>query len=105
MSLSDPFNRVSSQQNREYQAFHQQLQQAGIDSTEKARAVQLKSRKNLLAICTAVIIIAILISVSSPDIAGIVIVFSGLILFWLIATLLRGQRMMKRYIQQEFSEE
>lgn len=103
MSFSDPFNRVSRKREREYSAFQEQLKQAGLDTEEKVRAVLQKSRGRMLRLGAIVVVVMLLVSLIWPDLTGIVIVFGGLILLWLAITMVRGQRMLKRFIQQEFA--
>lgn len=103
MSFTDPFNRVSRKREKEYLAFHEQLKQAGIDTEEKVKTVLRKSRQRMLGFGAMVVVVALLVSLIWPNLTGIVIVFGGLILVWLVATMVRGQQMLKQYIQQEFA--
>ena len=103
MSFTDPFNRVSSKQDKEYQAFSEQLKQAGVDTEKKARAMSRKSINFLLSLSSAVVVITILISLLWPKIMSIVTVFSGLVLIWLIITMARGKSMTNRFIRNEFA--
>lgn len=103
MSFTDPFNRVSRKREKEYAAFQEQLKRAGLDSEEKARAALQKSRGHMLGLGAMVVVVALLVSLIWPSLMGIAIVFGGLILFWLMITMVRGQQMMKQFIEQEFS--
>ena len=103
MSFTDPFNRVSSKQVKEYHAFSEQLKQAGIDTEKKARTMLRKSRNFLLGLSSAVVVITILISLLWPKIMGIVTVFAGLTLIWLIITMARGKSMTNQFIRNEFA--
>ena len=103
MSFTDPFNRVSCKRDKEYHAFQEQLKLAGIDTEEKARSVLRQSRKNMLGIGAIIITISLLIVLIWPNLVGMTAVFSGLLLLWLLITMTRGQKMITRYIRQEFS--
>lgn len=104
MSFSDLFNRVSCKQQKEYQKFQQQLIDIGIDTEEKAKNVLNRSRKNMLIIGLVVIMVSLGTILIWPHTLGITIVFGSLVLLWLILTLLKGQRMLMRFMQQEFSK-
>ena len=103
MSFTDPFNRLSRKREKEYLAFHEQLKQAGLDSEEKVKTALQRSRKRMLGFGAIVVVIAFVVSLIWPDLTGIVIVTSILIVVWLVATMVRGQRMVNRFIEQEFS--
>lgn len=103
MKFSDPFNRVSCKDQKEYQQFLQQLQQAGIDSEEKANALLRRSKSQMLLFCLIVAAVCFAAILLWPQAAGIIIVFGGLILLWLFVTMARGQRMTRQFIQQKFS--
>ena len=103
MSFSDPFNRVSRRREREYLVFREQLIQAGLDNEEKVKTALQKTRERMLGLGAMVVVVTLLVSLIWPNLMGIAIVFSGLILMWLVITMVRGQRMMKQFIQQEFS--
>ena len=103
MSFTDPFNRVSRKRDEEYRAFHEQLKQAGLDTEEKARTVLRKSRRRMLGLGAMVVGVTLLVSLIWPTLTGIFVVFGSLILIWLVTTIVRGQRMMKQFIQQEFA--
>ena len=104
MNLKDPFNRLSGKQQREYLALQEQLQQAGIDSREKAQNLLQQSRKRMLMVCLAVVLITLGAMLVAPQTMGVSGVFGGLVLLWLVMTLVRGQRLLRQYIAQEFSE-
>lgn len=103
MSFTDPFNRVSCKRDKEYQAFHEQLKTAGIDTEEQARTVLQRSRTMMLGLSAVVVAITLVVSLVWPDLKGIVIVFASLVLLWIFITMTRGQRMMKQFIEQTFS--
>jgi Flp pilus assembly protein TadB len=102
MKFSDPFNRVSCRDQKEYQQFLQQLQQAGIDSEEKANELLRRSKSQMLVFCLAVVACCLAAILVWPQLAGIVLVFGVLIVLWLIVTMARGQRMTRQFIQQKF---
>ena len=103
MSFTDPFNRISCKRQTEYQKFQQQLLDIGIDTEEKAKTVLHRSRKNMAMIGLVIIILLLGTILIWPHTLGMAIVFGGLVLLWLVLTMMRGQRMLMRFIQEEFS--
>lgn len=103
MSFTDPFNRLGRKREREYLALREQLKQAGIDTEEKVKTVLRESRKRMLGLGAIVVVVSFLVCLIWPNLAGLVIVLSGLILVWLLATMVRGQQMMNQFIEQEFA--
>ena len=103
MSFTDPFNRIGRKREKEYLAFHEQLIKAGLDTEEKANEMLQKSVGRMLRLGAMVVVVTLLVSLIWPNLMGIVIVCGSLILLWLVTTMVRGQRMMKKFIQQEFA--
>ena len=103
MSFTDPFNRLSRKREREYLALHERLKIAGIDTEKKVEAALQNSRKHILGSGAIVVVVAFLVSLIWPNMTGFVIVLSVLILAWLVGTMVRGQQMMRRFIEQEFA--
>ena len=103
MNLMDPFNRVSGRQEKEYQAVQQQLRDAGVDSAEQAILLLRRSRSRMLNLCLIIIALVLAVQLLWPQWLAIAGVFGGLIMAWLVITMVRGQRMIKQLIKQEFS--
>ena len=100
MRFSDPFNRVSCRQETEYQKFYRQLQDLGIDGEDKVLSMLRRSRKNMLFLGVIVLSLCALSSLIWPQASGISMVFGILLLLWTGVTWLRGERLLKRYLQQ-----
>lgn len=97
MNISDPFNRLSSKREAEYQALKQHMQDMGIDSKEKAEAMQKQSQRNTLAIMLVVVIACLLVVLIWPTLLGMTSVIGGLIILVLFTTMLRANRSINRY--------
>lgn len=102
MSFSDPFNRLSRNRETQYLAFQEQLKKAGLDTEEKVKTMLQRSRQNMLGLGAIVIVVTLLVTLIWPDLKVIVIMLGGLTIVWLLSIIVRGQQMMKRFIQQEF---
>lgn len=103
MSFSDPFNRASHKREKEYAAFQEQLKQAGVDSEEKAVELLKNSGRRMVGFGIFVIVVTFPVSMVWPDQKGVAILCGGLVLTWLLATMLKGRRMIKRFIQEELT--
>jgi len=103
MKFSDPFNRVSRNQEKEYGILQQRLKESGIDSEEKALAMLRRSRNGFLKLCLIVIAIFIVVIVIWPQSFAIAAVVTCSILLWILLTMARGQDMLRQFIQKELS--
>ena len=104
MNLNDPFNRLSRQQQSEYLKFRESLQVHEINTSADANALLKNIRQRALIIGSITIILALLTVFFIPELKGIVVVFSVIILLWLFAVTFKGQRFMRRYITEEFTQ-
>ena len=103
MSFSDPFNRVSRKREEQYLAFREQLKKAGVDTEEKVETMMKKSRQTMLSLSAIVLLVTLLVVLLWPDLRAVAIVFGSLNLIWLLTIIVRGQRMLKQYMQQELA--
>jgi hypothetical protein len=105
MNLNDPFNRLSRQQQSEYLKFRDSLKQHDITSLADANALLANIRQRALMIGSITISAAVLTVFFAPELKGIVLVFGVLILLWLFAVTIKGQRFMRRFITDEFPQD
>ena len=76
------------------------MESIGIDSRAKAEAMQNQSQRNTLAIMLAIALTCLIVVLIWPAMMGMVSVIGGLILLVLFTTMLRANRLIKRYIQE-----
>ena len=100
MNTSDPFNRVSAKREAEYKALKDHMEDIGIDSKEKAETMRKQSQRNTQALMLAITLACLAIALVWPAWAGIAGVLGGLVVLMLFTTMLRANRLIKRYIQE-----
>ncbi len=105
MKLDDLFNRNSRRQQKEYEAFRESLKSSSISSPAETEALLNNLRIRTQISVTLVVAVAIFISVFMPELKGILIVFTVLILLWILTTTLKGKSFILRYIKEECSNE
>ena len=105
MKLDDLFNRNSRRQQKEYETFRESLKSSSISSPAEVKTLLNNLRIRTRIFVTLVVVIAIFISFFMPELKGISIVFTVLLLVWILATTLKGKNFIRRYIEEEFSNE
>jgi hypothetical protein len=105
MKLDDLFNRSSRRQQKEYEAFRESLISSSVSSPVETKALLNNLHIRTRIFVTLVVAIAIFISFFMPELKGISIVFTVLILVWILAITLKGKKFILRYIKEEFSNE
>lgn len=104
MNLNDPFNRLSRRQQSEYAAFHRSMKESAIGSSTQARALLANIWKRTWSIASVLAGITLTGSLLFPELAIVTMTFGVLALLWLLTTTFKGQRFMRRFIQDEFNE-
>ena len=105
MKLDDLFNRNSRRQQKEYEVFRESLKSSSISSPAETEALLNNLRIRTQIFAMLVVAVAIIISFFMPELKGILIVFTILILLWILTTTLKGKSFILRYIKEEFSNE
>lgn len=100
MSISDPFNRVAAKREAEYTALKSHMENIGIDSKEKAESMQKRSQKNTLGLIIAITLTCLVIALIWPTWIGIAAVLGGLVVLMLFSAMIRANRLINRYIQE-----
>ena len=101
MNFNDPFNRVCNQQQSEYLAFRDALKRSQVDSLPGAEALLADIKKRLWKFISIIALIVSVISLLFPSAAVATLVFGVVIALWLITNSFKGQRYVKRYINEE----
>ena len=105
MKLNDPFNRLAKQQNKEYLTFRDTLKTAQVDSLPNAEALLADIKRRALIFSAAIGLIVLVISLFFPEVAVMTMIIGVLTALWAITNSVKGQRYVKRYIQEELSKE
>ena len=104
MNLNDPFGRLASRDERDYQSLREVLRNEGVDNPESADAILEKLRKRFLGTVAVVFVVALLSIVLFPEFRVIPIVIAILILFWVVTTMVSGRRHIRRYVEEELTD-
>ena len=104
MNFNDPFGRMVSKHQREYESLRASLKKMGINTPADAQAllerIQDRSKWGLAIIFTT----SLLLSFMFPDLLYLFLLFGAVALFWLIKTTTKGREYVKRYIREELGE-
>ena len=105
MDLNDPFNRLSKQNQSEYLTFRDSLKKSDVDSQTKAEALMINIQKRAWIMGLLTLMVSALIILFFSDLKVVVMVFAALFILWLLTTTFKGRRLIRRYIQDEFSSQ
>ncbi len=105
MNLTDPFGRLAQQQKLDYASLRQSLMESGITSRAKAEALLVNIRQRALRIAAIVVAIAGALVFFLPEQKFAIIVIGALPVLWLFSTNLKGRRLIRQYIEEEFGGE
>jgi len=101
MNLNDPFGRLQSRRQTEYNSLRDSLKEIGLNNLEDAQALLDKLLRRgiwgLAIIVPATLLLALLLS----GLRAFVLACGALAVFWLFKTTLNSREYVKRYIQEE----
>jgi len=101
MNMNDPFGRVQSKRQKEYESLRDSLRKNGVTTRVQAEELleQLRRRGNwwLAVIVPGTLLLALVLT----EVRGAVLVCGAIALLWLHITLKKSQEYVKRYIQEE----
>ena len=101
MNLNDPFGRMASKHEREYDALRESFKKMGINTPVDAEALlgKLQRRGNwgLAIIFTT----TLLCSLVFQELIALILLCGAVAVFWLFKTTQKSQEYVKRYIQEE----
>ena len=105
MNINDPFGRVQSRQQKEYESLRDSLKELGVNTPEAARAIleriQRRGKTGLAIIVSATLLLALLFA----KLFGFFLACGALAAFWVIKTTLRSREYVQRYMQEEIEEQ
>ncbi len=104
MKLNDPFNRLYTKQQSEYQSFRETLKNTRINSHADARLLINKINTRALYFILLILGIATIVILIIPKLKVMVIIFAVLALLWVFSSTLKGKMYLRRYINEEFSD-
>ena len=104
MKLNDPFNRLAKQQQNEYLNFRDTLKAAHVDSVPNAEALLADINRRVWKFTAVIVLIVLVTSVFFPEVAVISMIIGLFTVLWAITSSVKGQRYVKRYIEEDLCE-
>ena len=104
MNINDPFGRIESRRQKEYESLRLSLQEAGLTSRADAQALLEKLRRRGSWGLAVIVPVALLLALALPGLRAFVLACGVLAVFWLVKTVLKSQEYVKRYIREELGE-
>ncbi len=103
MNINDPFGRMQSKQQRDYESLCQSLQRAGLDNLTDAKRLQLGLAKRMKYSLTLIIPITLALALLFPELRIITLAIGGLLAVWVFNASRRGQQYLARFISEALS--
>ncbi len=101
MNLNDPFGRMQTKRQREYESLCRSLREAGLTGREEAEAL-IESMRRRCRLGLAVIVPGtLLLALAFPEARVLVVALGGIAALWLFNASRRGQEYVARYIREE----
>jgi hypothetical protein len=105
MNLNDPFGRLESKKQKEYESLRDSLKEKGLNNREDAQALIQTLRKRGIWGVGIIVPSCMLLALIFSDLRAFILLCGGLAAFWLIKTVLNSQEYVKRYVQEELDEQ
>ena len=104
MNLNDPFGRMQSRRQKEYESIRLSLQEVGMTNPADAQALLEKLRRRGIWGLSIITPTALLLAFALPELRAFILACGVLAAFWLIRTSLSSQEYVKRYIREELGD-
>lgn len=104
MNLNDPFGRLQSKRQKEYESLRDSLKEVGLNNLEDAEALLEKLKRRGLMGVAIIVPAALLIALLLPGLRAFVLACGLLAIFWLVKTTLNSREYVQRYIQEELPD-
>ena len=104
MNLNDPFGRLQSKRQKDYESLCLTLQEAGLTNRAQTEALLEKLRRRGRWGLAVIVPVALLLALALPELRVFVLMCGALAAFWLIKTVLNSQEYVKRYMREELAE-
>jgi len=103
MNFNDPFGRMASKHQREYESLRNSLKKKGLNTPADAQALleklQQRGKWGLAIIFTTSLLLSLIFS----DLLYFFLLCGTVAVFWLIKTTAKGQEYVNRYIREELN--
>lgn len=105
MKFNDPFNRLISRQQSEYNSFCKILKKNQIENLSDATHLSNKINTRTLYFTLFTLGLSVIIIFFLPDYKLMVIIIAALALSWILSNSLRGKMYLQRYIDEELCDD
>ncbi len=104
MNLNDPFGRMQTRRQKEYESIRLSLKEVGMTNIADAQALLEKLRRRGIWGLSILTPVALLLALALPQLRAFILACGILAAFWLIRATLSSQEYIKRYIREELGE-
>ena len=104
MNLTDPFGRMESRRQKEYESLSSTLREAGVDTKEQAEELIVDARRRRKKSIIIAAVITLILAVVFPEGRLFIIPLGTLFCFWVLKITGNGEIYIRRYIDEELSD-
>ncbi len=104
MNLNDPFGRLQSKRQKEYESLRDSLKKIGLNNLDDAQALLDKLQRRGIWGLTIIVPVTLLLALVLSELRAFVLLCGALAVFWLFKTTLNSREYVKRYIQEELGD-
>ena len=101
MNLNDPFGRLASKRQKEYESLRDTLKEKGLNNREDAQTLLQKLRQRGIWGVAIVVPSSLALALIFWELRAFFLICGSLGAFWVIKTVLNSQEYVKRYIREE----
>ena len=104
MDINDPFGRLQSKRQKDYESLRESLKKIGINNLDDAYALLEKLQKRGIWGLAIIIPGTLLLALILPGLRAFVLICGVLAVFWLYKTTLKSREYVQRYILEELAD-
>ena len=101
MDINDPFGRLQSKRQKDYESLRDSLKKMGINNLDDAYALLEQLQRRGIWGAAILVPATLLLALVLPGLRAFVLICGVLALFWLYKTTLNSREYVKRYILEE----
>lgn len=101
MNLNDPFGRMQSKRQKDYESLRLSLKEVGLSNLVDAQTLLEKLRRRGIRGLAVLTPATLLLALALPELRVFILACGALAAFWLIKTTLNSQEYVKRYMREE----
>lgn len=104
MKLNDPFGRIASREEKEYQSLRNTLEKSNVKTILDAEYVMERLQSRKTKVVYAVLGILLLLGFIFPKAFALIVFLAALAVLWVLKTTKNARRYIKRYIEEELKD-